>query len=111
MIGAMIVAAGYIAYLSSSPSLEAAGRPLIFVLLLLAALTAIMGKKLKPIMPTASELLLYTVGIVSSAVALVRSIDYSIFYSMYFLTAIICISVIVRTLPLERLLDLAAYSI
>ena len=108
MIEAMIVAAGYVAYFSSAPGMESVARPLIFVLLLLAALTAIMGKKVKPIMPTASELLLYAIGIVSCAVALVRSVDYSIYYSMYFLTAIICISVIARALPLERLLDLAA---
>jgi hypothetical protein len=111
MIEALIVAAGYVAYLSSSPALEAAGRPLIFALLLLAALIAIVGKKLRPIKPSASELLLYAIGIVSSAVALIRSVDYSIYYSMYFLTAIICISVIVRTVSLERLLDLAALSI
>ncbi len=108
MIEAMIVAAGYVAYFSSAPGAESVARPLIFVLLLLAALMAIMGKKVKPIMPTASELLLYAIGIVSCAVALVRSVDYSIYYSMYFLTAIICISVIARTLPLEQLLDLAA---
>jgi hypothetical protein len=111
MIEAMLVAAGYVAYLSSSPGLEFIGRPLIFVLLLLAALMALVGKKMRPISPTASELLLYAVGIVSSAVALVRSVDYSIYYSMYFLTAIICISVIARTIPLPRLLDVAALSI
>jgi hypothetical protein len=111
MIEAMLVAAGYVAYLSSSPGLESIGRPLIFVLLLLAALMALVGKKMRPISPTASELLLYAVGIVSSAVALVRSVDYSIYYSMYFLTAIICISVIARTIPLPRLLDVAALSI
>jgi hypothetical protein len=104
----MIVAAGYVAYVSSSPGLDSVARPLIFILLLLAALIAIMGKKIRPIPPTASELLLYAVGIISSAVALVRSVDYSIYYSMYFLTAIICISVIARTVPLDRLLDLAA---
>ena len=109
MIEAMIVAAGYVAYFSSAPGAESVARPLIFVLLLLAALMAIVGKRVKPIMPTASELLLYAVGIVSCAVALVRSVDYSIYYSMYFLTAIICISVIARTLPIERLLDLAAF--
>jgi exopolysaccharide production protein ExoQ len=109
MIEAMIVAAGYVAYFSSAPGAESVARPLIFVLLLLAALMAIMGKKVKPIMPTASELLLYAIGIVSCTVALVRSVDYSIYYSMYFLTAIICISVIARTLPIERLLDLAAF--
>jgi hypothetical protein len=111
MIEAMLVAVGYVAYLSSSPGLESIGRPLIFVLLLLAALVALVGKKVRPISPTASELLLYAVGIVSSAVALVRSVDYSIYYSMYFLTAIICISVIARTIPLPRLLDVAALSI
>jgi exopolysaccharide production protein ExoQ len=111
MMETMIVLAGFVAYLSNSPGLDSIARPLIFVLLLIAALVAIMSKKVRPIAPTASELLLYAVGILSSAVALVRSTDYSIYYSMYFLTAIIFISVITRAVPLDRLLDLAARSI
>jgi len=111
MIEAMIVAAGYVAYWSSSPGLEPIVRPLIFVFLLLAAMLAIAGHRVKPITPTATELLLYTLGLVSAGVALVRSVDYSIYYSMYFLTAIICFSVIARSVPLERLLDLAALSV
>ena len=107
----MIVAAGYVAYWSSSPGLEPIVRPLIFVFLLLAAMLAIAGHRVKPITPTATELLLYTLGLVSAGVALVRSVDYSIYYSMYFLTAIICFSVIARSVPLERLLDLAALSV
>jgi O-antigen ligase len=111
MIEALIVAAGYIAYWSSSPGLDSVVRPLIFVFLLVAAMLAIVQNKVKPIAPTPGELLLYTLGLVSAAVALVRSVDYSIYYSMYFLTAIICISVIARSVTLERLLDLAALSI
>ncbi len=111
MIEALIVAAGYIAYWSSSPGLDSVVRPLIFVFLLGAALLAMLQNKVRPITPTASEFLLYTLGLVSAAVALVRSVDYSIYYSMYFLTAIISISVIARAVPLERLLDLAAVSI
>jgi hypothetical protein len=56
-------------------------------------------------------MLLYAVGILSCAVALLRSVDYSIYYSMYFLTAVVCVSLIIRAVPLARLLDLAAYSI
>jgi exopolysaccharide production protein ExoQ len=111
MIEALIVAAGYVAYWSSSPGLDSVVRPLIFIFLLLAAMLAIMGRKVKPITPTATEWLLYALGLISAGVALVRSVDYSIYYSMYFLTAIICISVIARAVPLERLLDLAALSI
>jgi hypothetical protein len=110
MIEAMIVLAGYTAYFSNSPGLGAISRPLIFVLLLIAALIAIAAKKVRPIAPTASEILLYAIGIVSCAVALLRSVDYSIYYSMYFLTAIISMSVIVRTVSLDRLLDLVALS-
>lgn len=111
MIEALIVAAGCFAYWSSSPGLDSVVRPLIFVCLLGAAMLAIMQNKVKPIGPTATEFLLYSLGLVSAAVALVHSVDYSIYYSMYFLTAIICISVIARSVPLERLLDLAALSI
>src|ERR1700722_5594775 len=111
MIEALIVAAGSIAFWSNAPGLEPIVRPMIFAFLLLAALIAVVGGKVKPIAPTATELLLYTVAILSSAVALIRSVDYSIYYSMYFLTAIISMSVITRTVPLERLLDLAALSI
>ena len=111
MIEALLVAAIYSAYWSSSPGLESVVRPLIFIFLLLAAMLAIMGHKVKPIAPTPSEWLLYALGLLSAGVALVRSVDYSIYYSMYFVTAIICFSVIARSVPLERLLDLAALSI
>ena len=111
MIEALIVLAGYVAFWSSTPKLELVVRPLIFVFLLLAALLALLGRRLRPIPPTASEFLLYVVGILSCTVALLRGVDYSIYYSMYFLTAIVCVSLIVRAVPLDRLLDLAAYSI
>ncbi len=107
----MIVLAGYVAYFSNSPGLVSVSRPLIFVLLLVAAMVAIVSKRLRPVVPTASELLLYAIGIVSCAVALIRSVDYSIYYSMYFITAIVCFSVIARAVSLEKLLDLVAISL
>lgn len=108
MVEALIVTACYSAFWSSLGGLGEVTRPLIFVLLMLAALIAIADKRLKPIGATPTELLLYAVGLLSSIVALLRSTDYSIYYSMYFITAILCLSVIGRTISTERLLDLGA---
>lgn len=108
MIEALIVAAGYADFFSSAPGLDAVVRPLIFVFLLLAALIAIVSNKARPIPPSVAEGVLYAVGLLSAAVALIRSVDYSIYYSMYFITALVGISVIVRCVSLERLLDLGA---
>ncbi|MGD0504554.1 MAG: O-antigen ligase family protein [Steroidobacteraceae bacterium] len=105
MIEALIVSGCYLAFLSNPGGLGEGVRPIIFVLLLLAALVAIVTKKMQRITATPAELLLYLVGMLSGAVSLVRSEDYCIYYTMYYVAILIFISVLARTLTLERMLD------
>ena len=108
MIEALIVSGCYLAFLSNPGGLGPDVRPVIFVLLLLAAVLAVVTKKMQRIAATPAELLLYLVGILSAAVSLVRSEDYCIYYTMYYVAILIFISVLARTLTLERLLDVGA---
>jgi hypothetical protein len=108
MIEALIVAGCYTAFWSNAGGAGAVARPLIFVFLALAASWAIIRGKVRRIATTPTEILLYGVGMLSAAVAMVRAEEYSIIYSMYYLGAIVLISVLARTVSLDRLLDLGA---
>jgi exopolysaccharide production protein ExoQ len=108
MIEALVVAGCYAALWSNAGAMGPIARLLIFAFLFLAAVIAILSKRVQRIAATPTELLLYTVGILSAVVSVVRSEDYSISYSIYFITIIIFISVLTRAISLERLLDLAA---
>ena len=68
MIEALIVSGCYLAFLSNPGGLGPDVRPVIFVLLLLAAVLAVVTKKMQRIAATPAELLLYLVGILSAAV-------------------------------------------
>lgn len=105
---AFVVAGLYTALWSNAGSVGPIARPLIFVCLFCAALLAIAGRKVRRISTTPTEVLLYAVGLLSAAVSLVRAEDYSITYSIYFLTAIVFISVLARAIGLERITDSAA---
>lgn len=109
MIEALIVGGCYLAFLSNASGMGALVRPVVFVLLLLAAVLAVATNKVRRITATPTELLLYLVCILSAAVSLLRSADYCIYYTMYFLAILIFVSVFARALTLERLMDLGAY--
>jgi hypothetical protein len=108
MIEALIVAGCFTAFFSNS-GVGSIARPLIFVLLFLAALLAVVTGKVRRIATTPTELILYAVGILSAAVSVVLAEDYSILYTTYYFAAIVLVSVLARTVSLERLLDLGAW--
>lgn len=108
MIEALVVAGCYTAFWSNAGAIGPIARPLIFAFLSLAALLAIATGNVRRIAATPTELLLYGVGILSAAVSLIRSEDYSIVYSIYYLGAIVLVSILARTVSLDRLLDLGA---
>jgi hypothetical protein len=111
MIETLFVSGCFLAFLSNASGVGAIARPLIFVALLLAAFLAVLTNKMQRIAASPAELLLYFIGILSAAVSLVRSEEYCIYYTMYFVSALIFMSVFARALPLERLLDLGAVTI
>lgn len=109
MIEALFVSGCFLAFLSNADGLGPIARPLIFLTLFLAAVLAVLTDKMQRIAASPAELLLYFIGLLSAAVSLVRSEEYCIYYTMYFISALIFMSVFARSLPLERLLDLGAY--
>jgi exopolysaccharide production protein ExoQ len=111
MIETLIVIGCYLAFLSNAGGVGPVARPLIFAFLFLAAFLAVVTNKMHRIAATPAELLLYLIGILSAAVSLVRSEDYCIYYTMYYVATLIFVSVFARTLTLERLLDLGAFVI
>lgn len=109
MIEALLVAGCYLAFLSNASGAAAVVRPLTFAFLMLAALLAIMSKRVQRIATTPTEILLYAVGFLSAAVSLVRGEEYCIYFTIYYLSILIFVSIIARTVTLERMMDLAAY--
>jgi hypothetical protein len=108
MIEALIVAGCFTAFWANADSVGPIARPLIFVFLLFAASLAILTGKVRRIATTPTELILYAIGILSAAVSVVLGEDYSILYTTYYFGAIVLVSVLARTVSLERLLDLGA---
>ncbi len=108
LIDALIVAGCFTAFWSNADSVGALARPLIFVFLFGAASLAILTGKVRRVATTPTELILYAVGILSGAVSVLLSEDYSIQFTAYYFGAIVLVSVLARTVSLERLLDLGA---
>ena len=108
LIEALIVAGCFTAFWSNADALGTIARPLIFVFLFVAVFLAILTSKVRRIATTPTELLLYAVGVLSGAVSVLLGEDYSILYTTYFFAAIVVISILARTVSLERLLDLGA---
>jgi exopolysaccharide production protein ExoQ len=108
VIEALIVAGCFTALWSNADAVGSIARPLIFVFLFLAVFLAFLTGKVRRIATTPTELLLYVVGVLSAAVSVVLAEDYSILYTTYFFAAIVVVSVLARTVSLERLLDLGA---
>ena len=111
MIEALIVAACYAAFWSNVGALTDPLRTGIFACLFAAAVLAVARGKLRPLPPSPFEAVLYIVGLLSAAVSLVRGAGYSITYTMYFLAITVFLSVIIREVSLEKLLDTAAVTI
>jgi hypothetical protein len=111
MIETLLVSGCYLAFWSNATGVGAAVRPAIFMFLFLAAFLAVVTNKMQRIAATPIEVLLYIVGILSAVVSLLRSEEYCIYYTMYYVAILIFISVFARTLTLERLLDLGAFVI
>src|SRR5882757_8469176 len=81
--------------------MQAAFLPLFAI----GAVYAVLRKQVCRIAPSFTEILLYGVGAVSSVIALIRSEESSIAYSIVFLATLILISILSRVMLLERLLD------
>jgi exopolysaccharide production protein ExoQ len=103
-----LIVAGWLTAFWSNAAVGPITRPLIFVFLFFAASLAIITGRVRRISTTPTELVLYAVGILSAVVSVLLAEDYSILYTAYYFGAIVLVSVLARTVPLERLLDLGA---
>jgi exopolysaccharide production protein ExoQ len=86
----------------------ALSQSLFLMLFLVAAIIAVVQGRVAPIPPSTPELVLYGTSILSAAVAISHSAEPSILFSMAFLMALLLISVLVRVVTLEELLDIGA---
>jgi exopolysaccharide production protein ExoQ len=83
-------------------------QPLFLVFFFVAALIGALRGQIAPIAPTVPELILYATGILSAVVAVCRSLEPCMLYSLAFLTTMVLISVLVRVVQLEEILDIGA---
>jgi hypothetical protein len=75
---------------------------------LLASFYVLVTGRVVGIPPSGTELALYSVGVLSACVALFSAQEFSGQYSIIFLGTLILASILTRSVPLERLLDVGA---
>jgi hypothetical protein len=75
---------------------------------LVASFYVLLVGRVVGIPPSGTELTLYSVGVLSACVALFRAQEFSGQYSIIFLATLILASILARSVPLERLLDVGA---
>lgn len=108
MVEGFLIFGCYLAFFSNIGGVAAVLRPVIFCCLFAAAFLAIALNKLQRIGATPGELLLYAVGALSAVVTLIRGDEYCIYYTIYYVAILIFVSVISRSMTLERLMDAGA---
>jgi exopolysaccharide production protein ExoQ len=109
MIETLIGAGCYLAFWSNAGGVGPAARPLIFVCLALASLLAVATGKVRRIVATPIEILLYLIAVLSAAVSLIRAEEYCIYYTMYYLATLVLTSIVTRAVSTPRLMDVGAY--
>ncbi len=75
---------------------------------LAAAFYLLLFGRFESISPSATEIIMYSVGVLSAFVALFGSQEFSGEYTLLFLGTLILTSILARSVPLERLLDIGA---
>jgi hypothetical protein len=75
---------------------------------LIASLYLFLSGRVAGMSPSGTELTMYSVGVLSAFVAVFRSEEFSGMYSIIFLGTLILMSILARSVSLERLLDIGA---
>src|ERR1039457_6106641 len=96
MIRLLILLSCYASFWSDFPPYGKFMQGSFVALFLVGALYAISRKQILGISPSPAEIVLYAAAALSAAVGLFRSNDYTMQYSMVFLTALILISIMSR---------------
>jgi len=83
-------------------------QSLFLFIFLAAAALALLQKRVQGTPLTVPEMVLYGASVLSAAISLYSGAEPSMLFSMVFLAALVTISVLVRAVPLEELLDIGA---
>jgi hypothetical protein len=108
MIRLLILLSCYASVWSNAPTVGGVLQASFFGLFLVGSLYAISRKRVIGISPSSAEIVLYAATALSAIVGLLRAADFTMQYSMLFLTALILISIMTRAVSLEQLLDIGA---
>lgn len=107
MIELLVGAACYVTFYAVLPGVGSIMQILGLALLACAAAYAVVMNKIKPLPVSATELIMFALGVLYVSVAVFNDPD-TLLSSIAFLSAIILISIVSRTLTLDRLLDVGA---
>src|ERR1017187_8512606 len=108
MIRLFILLSCYASLWANVPTYGGGMQAAFFALFLIGSLYAILPKQVIGISLSSAEIVLYAAAALSAIVGLLRAADFTMQYSMLFLTALILISIMTRTVSLEQLLDIGA---
>jgi exopolysaccharide production protein ExoQ len=107
MIELLVGAACYLTFYAVLPGIGPNMQVLALVLLFGAAVYAVMLNRVKAIPTSATELVMYVVGVVYIVLAMLSEED-AVGISIAFLSTIIFFSIVSRAISLERLMDIGA---
>ena len=108
MVEALVALACYLTFFANVGSVGTVAQVGALGLLFAAAALAALQDKINasPVSPT--ELTLYAVGLISTVLGLISTEDGPLMYSVGLFGAVILVSIIARSISLERLLDIGA---
>ncbi len=107
LINLLVGAACYVTFFAVLPGVGSTMQILGLALLACAAAYAVVINKIKALPVSATELIMHALGVLYVSVAVFNDPD-TLLASIAFLSAIILISIVSRTLTLDRLLDICA---
>jgi exopolysaccharide production protein ExoQ len=107
MIEVLVGAACYLTFFALVPGVGAAMQAGALGLLLAAAAYAVLLEKVRPLPLSATESVMYVVGVLYVILGMFQELD-AMLPSVAFLTTVIMLSIISRTITLDRFLDVGA---
>jgi exopolysaccharide production protein ExoQ len=108
MINALVFLGFAVTFWANVRGIGATLQPLFLFFFVAAALLAALRDRIAAIPLTVPELILYAASTLSAAVALCRSLETCMLYSIVFFVALLLMSILVRVVPLEKILDIGA---
>jgi exopolysaccharide production protein ExoQ len=108
MVEVLVALACYLSFFANVGSIGTLVQVAALGLLFAAAALAVLQNKVNASPVTLTELTMYAVGVVSTVLGMLSTEVGPLIYSVGFLGAVILVSIVARSLSLERLLDIGA---